>query len=59
MTPIILGKGIFSANSEAKRRIAFAQWGVGLNKAYRAGVRLRLAPIAALPLTPEPIKKWR
>ena len=37
-----LGKGIFSANSETKARIALAQWGVGLNKAYRGGVKIAL-----------------
>lgn len=37
-----IGKGIFSANSEAKGRIALAKWGVGLNKAYRAGVKIAL-----------------
>ena len=37
-----IGKGIFSANSEAKGRQALALWGVGLNKAYRAGVKIAL-----------------
>lgn len=37
-----IGKGIFSANSEAKARIALAKWGVGLNKAYRGGVKIAL-----------------
>ena len=37
-----IGKGIFSANSEAKGRQALGLWGVGLNKAYRAGVKIAL-----------------
>ena len=37
-----IGKGIFSANSEAKGRLALAVWGTGLNKAYRAGVKIAL-----------------
>ena len=37
-----IGKGIFTPNSEAKGRLALAVWGTGLNKAYRAGVRVVL-----------------
>ena len=37
-----IGKGIFTPNSEAKGRTALAVWGVGLNKAYKAGVRIVL-----------------
>ena len=37
-----IGKGIFTVNSEAKGRLALAQWGVGLNKAYKAGVKIAL-----------------
>ena len=37
-----IGKGIFTPNSEAKARMALAQWGVGLNKAYKAGVKIAL-----------------
>ena len=37
-----IGKGIFTPNSEAKGRIALAVWGVGLNKAYKAGVKIAL-----------------
>ena len=37
-----IGKGIFTPNSEAKGRLALAQWGVGLNKAYRGGVKIAL-----------------
>jgi imidazolonepropionase-like amidohydrolase len=35
-------------NSEAKGRIALAQWGVGLNRAYRAGVRIALGTDSAV-----------
>ncbi len=37
-----IGKGIFSPNSEAKGRLAMAVWGVGLNKAYKGGVKIAL-----------------
>ena len=37
-----IGKGIFTPNSEIKARQALAQWGVGLNKAYKSGVRIAL-----------------
>ena len=37
-----IGKGIFTPNSEAKGRLALAVWGVGLNKAYKAGVKIAL-----------------
>ncbi|MEO7635959.1 MAG: amidohydrolase family protein [Sphingomicrobium sp.] len=37
-----IGKGIFSASSEAKGRQALTQWGIGLNRAYRAGVKIAL-----------------
>ena len=37
-----IGKGIFTPNSEAKARQALSLWGVGLNKAYRAGVKIVL-----------------
>jgi imidazolonepropionase-like amidohydrolase len=43
-----LGKGLFTANSEAKARQALAQWGTGLNKAYRAGVRIALGTDSAV-----------
>ena len=39
---MFIGKGIFTPNSEAKGRQALAVWGVGLNKAYRAGVKIAL-----------------
>ena len=37
-----IGKGIFTPNSEAKARQALALWGNGLNRAYRAGVKIAL-----------------
>ena len=37
-----IGKGIFTPNSEIKARQALAQWGVGLNRAYKAGVKIAL-----------------
>ncbi len=43
-----LGKGIFTANSEAKARQALALWGTGLNKAYRAGVKIALGTDSAV-----------
>jgi imidazolonepropionase-like amidohydrolase len=43
-----LGKGIFTANSEAKGRQALAQWGTGLNKAYRGGVKIALGTDSAV-----------
>lgn len=39
---MFIGKGIFTPNSEAKGRTALAVWGVGLNKAYKAGVHIAL-----------------
>jgi imidazolonepropionase-like amidohydrolase len=43
-----LGKGLFTANSEAKARQALALWGTGLNKAYRAGVKIALGTDSAV-----------
>jgi imidazolonepropionase-like amidohydrolase len=43
-----LGKGIFTANSEAKARQALTAWGTGLNRAYRAGVRIALGTDSAV-----------
>ena len=37
-----IGKGIFTPNSEAKARQGLALWGNGLNRAYRAGVKIAL-----------------
>jgi len=43
-----LGKGIYTANSEAKARLTLDQWGKGLNRAYRAGVRIALGTDSAV-----------
>jgi imidazolonepropionase-like amidohydrolase len=43
-----LGKGIFTANSEAKARQALAVWGVGLGRAYRGGVKIALGTDSAV-----------
>ncbi len=43
-----IGKGIFTPNSEAKARIALAQWGTALNRAYKAGVRIALGTDAGV-----------
>jgi imidazolonepropionase-like amidohydrolase len=43
-----LGKGIFTANSEAKARQALTAWGTGLNRAYRAGVKIALGTDSAV-----------
>jgi imidazolonepropionase-like amidohydrolase len=44
----MLGKGIMTANSEAKGRQALQVWGTGLNKAYRAGVKIALGTDAGV-----------
>ena len=44
----MLGKGIMTPNSEAKGRQALAVWGTGLNKAYRAGVKIALGTDAGV-----------
>jgi imidazolonepropionase-like amidohydrolase len=43
-----LGKGLMTANSEAKGRQALTVWGVGLNRAYRAGVKIALGTDAGV-----------
>lgn len=43
-----LGKGIYQPNSEIKARQAMAAWGVGLNRAYRAGVKIVLGSDATV-----------
>ena len=43
-----LGKGLYTANSEAKARLTLASWGKGLNKAYKAGVKIALGTDAAV-----------
>lgn len=37
-----IGKGIFTPNSEMKARQALSLWGVGLNRAYKGGVKIAL-----------------
>lgn len=44
----MLGKGIMTPNSEAKGRQALALWGNGLNRAYRAGVKIALGTDAGV-----------
>jgi imidazolonepropionase-like amidohydrolase len=44
----MLGKGIMTPNSEAKGRQALQFWGTGLNKAYRAGVKIALGTDAGV-----------
>jgi imidazolonepropionase-like amidohydrolase len=43
-----IGKGIFTPNSEVKARQALAAWGQGLNRAYRAGVKIALGTDATV-----------
>jgi imidazolonepropionase-like amidohydrolase len=43
-----LGKGIMTPNSEAKARQALVVWGTGLNRAYRAGVKIALGTDSAV-----------
>jgi imidazolonepropionase-like amidohydrolase len=43
-----LGKGIYPANSEAKARQTLSVWGKGLNRAYRAGVKIALGTDSAV-----------
>jgi imidazolonepropionase-like amidohydrolase len=44
----MLGKGIMTPNSEAKGRQALQVWGTGLNRAYRAGVKIALGTDAGV-----------
>jgi len=44
----VLGKGIIAPASEAKARLALKEWGTGLNKAYRAGVKIALGTDAGV-----------
>ena len=44
----MLGKGIMTPNSEAKGRQALQVWGAGLNRAYRAGVKIALGTDAGV-----------
>jgi len=43
-----MGKGIYGPNTEAKAKIALAEWGTGLNRAYRAGVTIAFGTDAAV-----------
>jgi imidazolonepropionase-like amidohydrolase len=43
-----LGKGLITANSEAKGRQALAVWGQGLNRAYKGGVKIALGTDSAV-----------
>jgi imidazolonepropionase-like amidohydrolase len=43
-----LGKGIYTANSEAKARQLLSLWGKGLNLAYRNGVKIALGTDSAV-----------
>nr|WP_294850967.1 amidohydrolase family protein [uncultured Sphingomonas sp.] len=43
-----VGKGLYTANSEAKARQALTVWGQGLNRAYKAGVKIALGTDAAV-----------
>jgi imidazolonepropionase-like amidohydrolase len=43
-----LGKGLMTANSEAKGRQALAVWGQGLSRAYRGGVKIALGTDSAV-----------
>ena len=43
-----IGKGIFTASSEAKGRQTLAVWGRGLNMAYKAGVKIALGTDSAV-----------
>ena len=44
----MLGKNLITPNSEAKGRQALAVWGQGLNRAYRAGVKIALGTDAGV-----------
>ena len=43
-----LGKGLYTANSEAKARLTLVEWGKALGRAYRAGVKIALGTDAAV-----------
>jgi imidazolonepropionase-like amidohydrolase len=43
-----LGKGIYTANTEAKARQTLGVWGQGLNRAYRSGLKIALGTDAAV-----------
>jgi len=43
-----LGKGLYTANVEAKARRTLTEWGKALNRAYRGGVKIALGTDAAV-----------
>ena len=43
-----LGKGIYTANTEAKARRTLTEWGKALNRAYKGGVKIALGTDAAV-----------
>ncbi len=43
-----MGKGLYTDNTEAKARIALAEWGHALNRAYKGGVKIALGTDAAV-----------
>ncbi|WP_308814309.1 amidohydrolase family protein [Sphingomonas sp. GV3] len=44
----MVGKGLLQPSSEKKARQAFEAWGVGLNRAYKAGVKIALGTDAGV-----------
>ena len=44
----MVGKGLLQPSSERKAQQAFAAWGVGLNRAYKAGVKIALGTDAGV-----------
>ncbi len=44
----MIGKGLLQPSSEKKAQQAFEAWGIGLNRAYRAGVRIALGTDAGV-----------
>ena len=44
----MVGKGLLQPSSEKKAREAFEAWGVGLNRAYKAGVKIALGTDAGV-----------
>ncbi len=45
---LYLGKGIYTANVEAKARRTLGEWGKALNRAYKGGVKIALGTDAAV-----------
>ena len=43
-----MGKGIYTANTEAKARRTLTEWGKALNRAYKGGVKIALGTDAAV-----------